>query len=35
MNIGKYKFDSKEAALKKTNSLGTATDENGNGIPNT
>jgi hypothetical protein len=33
MNIGKYKFDNMEAALKKTNSLGTATDEDGNEYP--
>ena len=31
--IGKYEFDSKEQAKSKINSLGTATDEDGNTYP--
>ena len=31
--IGKYSFDSKDAAILKINALGTATDEDGNEYP--
>lgn len=33
MKIGKYQFDSRDAAQTKIDALGTATDENGNEYP--
>lgn len=33
MKIGKYEFDSREAAQTKIDALGTATDEDGNEYP--
>jgi hypothetical protein len=33
MRIGKYEFDSREAAQSKIDALGTATDEDGNEYP--